>query len=75
MNAKLQGLEKTYTEIALIFPQAKYLLIEYGMDYEEMFAQVARTTSVYNLLAIEAAKQLLLLQMDVKNAFLNGTLS
>lgn len=45
------------------------------MDYEETFAQVARMTSVHNLLAIEAAKQLLLLQMDVKNAFLKGTLS
>ncbi|KAL0533200.1 hypothetical protein IC582_030415 [Cucumis melo] len=48
---------------------------EYGIDYEETFASVARMTSVRNLLDVAAAKQWPLLQMDVKNAFLNGTLS
>ena len=48
---------------------------EYGIDYEETFALVARMKSVCSLLAAVAAKQWLLLQMDAKNAFLNGTLS
>ncbi|KAK4384587.1 Retrovirus-related Pol polyprotein from transposon TNT 1-94 [Sesamum angolense] len=48
---------------------------EYGIAYDETFAQVARLTSVRNLIAIAAAKQWKLFQMDVKNAFLNGDLS
>ena len=48
---------------------------EYGIDYEETFAQVARITSVRTLLAIAASRKWTLSQMDVKNAFLNGDLT
>ncbi|TYK26799.1 putative mitochondrial protein [Cucumis melo var. makuwa] len=54
---------------------AKGYLQEYIIDYEETFAHMARMTSIRSLLAVSAAKQWPFLQMDVKNAFLNGTLS
>jgi hypothetical protein len=48
---------------------------EYGVDYEETFAPVARLSFVCALLAIAASRHWSLSQMDVKNAFLNGDLS
>ncbi|XP_016901897.1 uncharacterized mitochondrial protein AtMg00810-like [Cucumis melo] len=62
MNDELQALEKTHTWDYVDLPP-------------ETFVPVARMTSVCSLLAIAAAKQWPLLQMDVKNAFLNGTIS
>jgi hypothetical protein len=54
---------------------AKGYAQEYGIDYEETFALVARISSVCSLLAIAAVHQWPLFQMDVKNAFLNGDLT
>jgi hypothetical protein len=48
---------------------------EYGIDYEETFTPVARLSFVRTLLAVATSRQWKLLQMNVKNALLNGDLS
>ena len=47
---------------------------EYGIDYEETFAHVARLSSIRTLIIVSMAHKWPLFQMDVKNAFLNGEL-
>nr|GEZ26474.1 hypothetical protein [Tanacetum cinerariifolium] len=45
-----------------------------GIDFEESFAPVARLEAVRIFVAYAAHKSFLIYQMDVKRAFLNGTL-
>ena len=52
---------------------AKGYAQEYGIDYEETFAHVARFTSIRTLLAFAVQHEMIIHQMDVVTAFLNGT--
>jgi hypothetical protein len=45
-----------------------------GIDYEEMFALVARYTSIRTIIALAAKMKWKLHQMDVKTTFLNGVI-
>ena len=54
---------------------AKGFTQEYGIDYKETFAPVARISFVRALLVVATTSKWDLFQMDVKNAFFNGKLS
>jgi len=45
-----------------------------GIDYEEVFAPVARIDTIRLIIALEAQNHWKIYQMDVKSAFLNGYL-
>jgi hypothetical protein len=45
-----------------------------GLDFEKMFAPVARLEDIRILFAFVASKGLKLYQIDVKNTFLNGVI-
>nr|GFC18211.1 retrovirus-related Pol polyprotein from transposon TNT 1-94 [Tanacetum cinerariifolium] len=47
---------------------------EEGIDFEESFALVARLEAIRIFLAYAAQKNMVVYQMDVKTAFLNGNL-
>ncbi|XP_051134184.1 uncharacterized mitochondrial protein AtMg00810-like [Andrographis paniculata] len=53
---------------------AKSYSQEYGIDYDETFALVARLTTAYCLLVVAVVRQWSLIQLDVKDVFLHDTL-
>ncbi|GMP66002.1 hypothetical protein CsSME_00026546 [Camellia sinensis var. sinensis] len=68
---------KTHSDDSLERYKARLVakLQEYGIDYEETFAPVAKMTTVRILISIAAIRHWPLYLMDVKNAFLNGHLT
>lgn len=48
---------------------------QYGVDYDEVFAPVARPATFRTLLAIAGKEKLIVHQFDVKTTFLNGVLN
>lgn len=48
---------------------------KYGVDYDEVFAPVTRSSTFRTLLTVASARNLIVQQYDVKSAFLNGPLS
>jgi len=53
---------------------AKGYVQQEGIDYEEMFALVARLENIRTFLSIASQLKLAVYHMDVKSAFLNGYL-
>jgi len=53
---------------------AKGFSQQYGVDYDETFAPIARMDTIRVVLAIVAQNKWPLYQMDVKSTFLNGFL-
>ncbi|GKV40705.1 hypothetical protein SLEP1_g48314 [Rubroshorea leprosula] len=47
---------------------------QHGIDYEEVFAPVARLEMIRLIISLAAQNQWKIFQMDVKSAFLNGSL-
>ena len=47
---------------------------QYGVDYDETYAPVVRFSSIRAILAFAIQKDMIIHQMDVVSAFLNGTL-
>nr|GFB40272.1 uncharacterized mitochondrial protein AtMg00810-like [Tanacetum cinerariifolium] len=69
------GLDLTYAPSTITMQQAsKGYRQEEGIDFEESFALVARMEAIRIFLAYTAHKSFTVFQMDVKTAFLHGSL-
>lgn len=71
---------KTKTDVNGIVIRRKARLVaqgfsqKYGVDYDEVFAPVVRSTTLRLLLSVAGAKNYHVKQYDIKSAFLNGKL-
>nr|GEW29501.1 retrovirus-related Pol polyprotein from transposon TNT 1-94 [Tanacetum cinerariifolium] len=66
---ELEGILKSKAQLV-----ARGYRQEEGIDFEESFAPVARLEAIRIFLAFVTHKNMVVYQMDVKNAFLNGNL-
>ncbi|GJU63400.1 ribonuclease H-like domain-containing protein [Tanacetum coccineum] len=68
-----EDVETEYAEVEHEFDQTD-ILQEEGIDFEELFAPVARIEAISIFLAYTAHKNMVVFQVDVKTTFLNGIL-
>nr|GEZ38032.1 hypothetical protein [Tanacetum cinerariifolium] len=71
MQEELNEFERLENKARLV---ARGYRQEEGIDFEELFAPVARLEAIQIFLAYAAHKNMVVYQMDVKTAFLNGNL-
>ncbi|GKA93074.1 zinc finger, CCHC-type containing protein [Tanacetum coccineum] len=71
-----QGMRSNKDEIVSIMPNNTWVLADLplGIDYFDTYAPVARISTIRLLIAIASIHNLIIHQMDVKTAFLNGDL-
>ncbi|GJR53457.1 retrovirus-related pol polyprotein from transposon TNT 1-94 [Tanacetum coccineum] len=69
------SLPKTICFLSIVhLCEAKGYRQKKGIDFEELFAPVARIEAIRIFIANAASKNMIIYQMDVKTAFLNGEL-
>nr|GFA07640.1 hypothetical protein [Tanacetum cinerariifolium] len=71
MQEELNDFERLENKARLV---ARCYRQEEGIDFEESFASIARLEAIRIFLAYAADKNMVVYQMDVKTAFLNGNL-
>nr|GFB54645.1 retrovirus-related Pol polyprotein from transposon TNT 1-94 [Tanacetum cinerariifolium] len=73
MQDKLYEFERL--DVWVLIPTPGNILQEIGIDFEESFAPVARLEAIRLFIANAASQNMIIFQMDVKTAFLNGELN